>query len=99
MYEMNRAHQGRLAIRTFQVAAHALLIRGRYSLGGESGQTLESALRTLSPEVFAIGDDEKAHVTGPDKCSTCDCQAAVDSCPERRYPWIAGIARTRLNQQ
>jgi ferredoxin len=37
----------------------------------------------LCPEVFAMGDDEKAHVIGPDKCSTCDCQSAVDSCPEQ----------------
>jgi ferredoxin len=37
----------------------------------------------LCPEVFAMGDDEKAHVIGPDKCSSCDCQVAVDSCPEQ----------------
>jgi ferredoxin len=37
----------------------------------------------LCPEVFAMGDDEKAHVVGPDKCGTCDCQVAVDSCPEQ----------------
>ena len=48
MAEMNRAHQGRMAIRTFQVLAHALLLRGRYSLGGQSGQAMESALRTLN---------------------------------------------------
>jgi hypothetical protein len=59
MYEMNRAHQGRLAIRTFQVVAHALLIRGRYSLGGQSGQTLESALRTLSPEIYGSMNDPR----------------------------------------
>ena len=35
---MNRAHQGRVAIRTFQVMAHALLIRGCYRMGGISGQ-------------------------------------------------------------
>jgi len=52
MYEMNRAHQGRLAIRSFQVMAHALLLRGRYRMGGQSGQALESSLRTLSPEIY-----------------------------------------------
>jgi hypothetical protein len=52
MYEMNRAHQGRVAIRTFQVMAHALLLRGRYRMGGQSGQALESSLRTLSPEIY-----------------------------------------------
>lgn len=34
----------------------------------------------LCPAVFAIEDD-KSHVIGPDKCATCDCQEAVDSCP------------------
>ena len=52
MYEMNRAHQGRVAIRAFQVIAHALLLRGRYRMGGQSGQALESSLRTLSPEIY-----------------------------------------------
>jgi hypothetical protein len=59
MYEMNRAHQGRVAIRTFQVVAHALLIRGRYSLGGQSGQALESALRTISPEIYGSMNDPR----------------------------------------
>jgi ferredoxin len=34
----------------------------------------------LCPEVFELRDD-KAQVIGPDKCDTCDCQEAVDSCP------------------
>jgi ferredoxin len=46
----------------------------------------------LCPEVFAMGDDEKAHVVGPDKCSTCDCQEAVDSCPVQAITLnVAGI--------
>ncbi|MBI5582253.1 MAG: hypothetical protein HY892_00365 [Deltaproteobacteria bacterium] len=57
MTEMNRAHQGRMAIRAFQVMAHALLLRGRYSLGGSSGQALEAALRTLSPEIYGTMND------------------------------------------
>jgi len=57
MAEMNRAHQGRVAIRAFQIMAHALLLRGRYSLGGQSGQALESALRTLSPEIYGSMND------------------------------------------
>jgi hypothetical protein len=52
MYEMNRAHQGRVAIRAFQVMAQALLLRGRYGMGGQSGQALEASLRTLSPEIY-----------------------------------------------
>ena len=35
----------------------------------------------LCPEVFQLGDDGKAHVVGPDKCSTCNCQEAADLCP------------------
>jgi ferredoxin len=35
----------------------------------------------ICPEVFQLGDDEKAHVIGPDKCNTCNCQEAVDLCP------------------
>ena len=34
----------------------------------------------LCPEVFAIEDD-KSHVIGPDKCETCNCQEAADTCP------------------
>jgi ferredoxin len=35
----------------------------------------------LCPEVFQLGNDEKAHVIGPDKCNTCNCQEAADLCP------------------
>jgi len=35
----------------------------------------------LCPEVFQLGDDGKAHVIGPDKCNTCNCQEAADLCP------------------
>jgi Family of unknown function (DUF6909) len=52
MDEMNRAHQGRLAIRAFQVMAQALLLEGSYRMAGHSGQSLEAALRTLSPEIY-----------------------------------------------
>lgn len=34
----------------------------------------------LCPEVFEIRD-EKSWVIGPDKCSTCNCEEAVESCP------------------
>lgn len=40
-----------------------------------------AACPDVCPEVFEMRDDEKAHVIGPDKCNTCDCQAAADSCP------------------
>ena len=35
----------------------------------------------ICPEVFELRDDEKAYVIGEDKCSTCDCEEAVDICP------------------
>jgi ferredoxin len=34
----------------------------------------------LCPEVFEIRD-EKSWVVGPDKCSTCNCEEAAESCP------------------
>ncbi|MEJ2690426.1 MAG: ferredoxin [Deltaproteobacteria bacterium] len=34
----------------------------------------------LCPEVFEI-QHEKSTVIGPDKCASCDCQEAEDSCP------------------
>ncbi|AGF77345.1 Protein of unknown function (DUF1271) [Desulfocapsa sulfexigens DSM 10523] len=34
----------------------------------------------LCPEVFEIRD-EKSWVIGSDKCSTCNCEEAVESCP------------------
>ena len=59
MDDMGRAHQGRVAIRSFQIIAHALLLRGHYSLAGQSGQALESALRALSPEIYGSMNDPK----------------------------------------
>jgi ferredoxin len=35
----------------------------------------------LCPLVFEVQDDEKSHVVGPDKCNTCNCEEAVDTCP------------------
>ncbi|MFZ3138581.1 MAG: ferredoxin [Thermodesulfovibrionales bacterium] len=34
----------------------------------------------MCPEVFKV-ENEKAIVIGPDKCNTCDCQEAADTCP------------------
>jgi hypothetical protein len=59
MDDADRAHQGRIAIRTFQIIAHALLLRGHYSMAGQSGQALEAALRTLSPEIYGSMNDPK----------------------------------------
>jgi ferredoxin len=34
----------------------------------------------ICPEVFELEGD-KAKAVGPNKCDTCNCQEAVDSCP------------------
>lgn len=34
----------------------------------------------MCPEVFKV-EGEKAKVIGPDKCNTCNCQEAADTCP------------------
>ncbi len=34
----------------------------------------------LCPNVFELRDD-KAYVIGPDKCDTCNCEEAADTCP------------------
>lgn len=57
MVEVTRAHQARVAIKTFKIAADALLLRGQYSLGGKLGQTLEEALCDLSPEIYGTMTD------------------------------------------
>ncbi|MGE5892551.1 MAG: ferredoxin [bacterium] len=41
----------------------------------------------LCPDVFEMKDDGKAHVTHPEKCSDCDCQEAIDSCPVEAIKW------------
>jgi hypothetical protein len=58
--ETTRAHKARLAIRTFKIVTDALFLRGHYALGGKSGQALEDALRTLSPEIYGTMNDPKS---------------------------------------
>ncbi|MFA5072498.1 MAG: ferredoxin [Nitrospirota bacterium] len=41
----------------------------------------------LCPQVFQLQDDNKAHVIGPDKCNTCNCQEAIDVCPVMAISW------------
>jgi len=35
----------------------------------------------LCPEVFEMDDNEKAYVKAEDKCDTCDCEEAANTCP------------------
>ena len=59
MEDPSRAHTGRVAIRKFMAIAHALILRGHYSLSATSGQALEDALRTLSPEIYGSMNDPR----------------------------------------
>jgi ferredoxin len=34
----------------------------------------------LCPQVFEL-EDEKSRVVGPEKCGSCNCQEAIDTCP------------------
>ncbi|MBS3808929.1 MAG: hypothetical protein KGY38_02080, partial [Desulfobacterales bacterium] len=58
--EISLADRSRLAIRTFKTIADAALLRGYYRMGGRTGSTLESALRTLSPEIYGCINDPKS---------------------------------------
>jgi ferredoxin len=40
----------------------------------------------LCPRVFEL-DNEKSRVIGPDQCGTCNCQAAIDTCPVQAISW------------
>ncbi len=60
MESFSRSHKGRLAIRAFKVIADAMIIRGNYKPSGISGQTLEAALRDLSPEIYGTMNDSRS---------------------------------------
>lgn len=60
MEPFSRAHQSRLAIRAFKVIADAMILRGNYKPSGFSGQTLEGALRDLSPEIYGTMNDPRS---------------------------------------
>lgn len=42
----------------------------------------------LCPEVFEIHDDGKAYIKDADKCSSCNCQDAIDNCPSEAIWWL-----------
>jgi len=41
----------------------------------------------VCPLVFKLDDDQKSTVIGPDKCDTCNCQDAIDTCPVQAISW------------
>lgn len=59
MEDLSKAHRGRIAIRAFKTIADALALRGYYKPGGQSGQTLEEALRAISPEIYGSMNDPR----------------------------------------
>ncbi len=60
MDEFSLADQSRMAIRTFKTIADAALLRGYYRMGGRTGNTLETALRSLSPEIYGAMNDNRS---------------------------------------
>ena len=40
----------------------------------------------LCPQVFEL-DNDKSRVIGQDKCGTCNCQEAIDTCPVQAISW------------
>jgi ferredoxin len=42
----------------------------------------------LCPEVFEMGDDEKAFVKAEDKCGPSDCEEAADTCPSEAITFV-----------
>ena len=59
MQELTKAQKARIAIRTFKTTADALALRGYYKPSGQSGQTLEKALRIFSPEIYGSMNDPR----------------------------------------
>lgn len=57
MDETTRSHAARLAILNFRIAADAFLLIGRFKMNGRSGQVLQDALKTLSPEIYGSMND------------------------------------------
>jgi ferredoxin len=41
----------------------------------------------VCPLVFELNAENKSTVIGPDKCSTCNCQEAIDTCPVQAISW------------
>lgn len=40
----------------------------------------------ICPRVFEL-ENEKSRVINPDKCSECNCQEAIDTCPVQAINW------------
>jgi hypothetical protein len=59
MENITKAQKGRIAIRMFKTVADALSLRGYYKPSGRSGQTLEEALKMLSPEIYGTMNDPR----------------------------------------
>jgi hypothetical protein len=56
---LTKSQRGRIAIRSFKTAADALALRGYFKPSGRSGETLETALRNISPEIYGSMNDPR----------------------------------------
>ncbi len=59
MEALTKAQKARMAIRIFKTTADALALRGYYKPSGQSGKTLEDALRMISPEIYGTMNDPR----------------------------------------
>lgn len=41
----------------------------------------------ICPEVFELGDNEKAYVKNQEGCERCNCEEAINSCPVSAISW------------
>jgi len=42
----------------------------------------DAVCEAMCPDVFEMGDNDKAYVINPDGCGDlCDCEEAADACP------------------
>ena len=63
--ELNDAQKARVSIREFKTTTDALILRGYYKPQGAMGQTLEHALRTISPEIYgSMNDSQRVELDG-----------------------------------
>jgi len=43
----------------------------------------------ICPDVFELGENEKAYVKNQEGCKECNCEEAINSCPVSAISWKA----------
>jgi len=41
----------------------------------------------ICPNVFELGENEKAYVKNQEGCKECNCEEAINSCPVSAISW------------